>query len=90
MKLRITPECFNNIFALSPVIFFKKRFLFIFSDHSVHVAYLGFHMLLGFEQQVFLPLDYVFSYYKKDAQRNQNKIIIRRNFVFCFSRLNVL
>ena len=32
--------------------------------------YLDFHMLLCFEHQVFLPLDYVFSYYNKDTQRN--------------------
>ena len=50
-------------FTLSPVILWKKQcFFLIFSNLSVHVGYLGFHMLLCFEHQVFLPLDYVFSY----------------------------
>ena len=33
---------------------------------------------------------YVFSYYNKDTQRNQNKVIIGGNIVFCFSCLSVL
>ena len=68
---------------------FKKTFFLFFSDHSVYVAYLGFHTLLFFEHQVFLLLD-VFSYYNKDTQRNRNKVIIRRNIIFCFSCLSVL
>ena len=39
------------------------------------MAYLGFHKLLYFERRVFLALNNVFSYYKKDTQRNQNKVI---------------
>ena len=44
-------------FASSPVFLFL---FFIFSDHSVHVTYLGFHALLYFEHQFFLGLDNVF------------------------------
>ena len=75
-------------FAVSPVIFLKMFFL-IFSGHTICAAYLGFHTLLYFEHQVFLALDNVFPYCKKDTQRNQNKVINRRNVIFCFSHLNV-
>ena len=35
----------------SPVCFFlKKKLFFIFSDHSIRVAYLGFHTLICQEQ----------------------------------------
>ena len=37
-------------------------------DHSIGVAYLGFHTLLYFEHQVFLVLD-VFCYYNKGTQK---------------------
>ena len=32
----------------------------------------------------------MFSYYNKDTQRNQNKVIIGKNIVSCFSHLSVL
>ena len=68
-------EKINKILMVM-VLFLKKCVFvfFIFSDHSIHMAYLGFHKLLYFECRVFLALN-VFSYYKKDTQRNQNKVI---------------
>ena len=36
--------------------FFKNDVLIDFSDHSIHVVYLGFHMLLYFEHWIFLAL----------------------------------
>ena len=42
-------------------------------------------MQLYFEHQVFLVLDIVFSYKKKDIKRNQNKMINEKNIVFCFN-----
>ena len=71
-------------FVSFPVIFW-----FIFSDHSIRVAYIGFHTLY-FKHQVFLGLDNVFSYYNKVTQRNQNKVVNGGNIVFRFSGLSVL
>ena len=65
-------------------------FWLIFSDHLIHAAYLGFHMLLYFEYQIFLALDKVFFYYNKDTQRNQRKVINKRNIVFFFTCSSVL
>ena len=62
---------------------YKKKKL-SFSDHSIRVAYLGFHTLLYFEHQVFLVLD-VFSYYNADTRRNQNMLINEEIIVFCFT-----
>ena len=39
-------------------------------DHSIGVAYLGFHTLLYFEHRVFLALD-VFCYYNKGTQKTK-------------------
>ena len=38
-----------------------------------------------FELWVFLALDNVFSYYNKNIQRNQNKVINDKNVVFQFN-----
>ena len=51
------------LFCCHPNIFFFLLFQkhLIVSDHSIRVAYFGFHMLLYFEHWVFLVLDNVFS-----------------------------
>ena len=53
--------------------FFKKIdqtkiFQIMLYDHSIGVAYLGFHTLLYFEHRVFLAFD-VFCYYNKGTQK---------------------
>ena len=77
-------------FLRHPVMFSKNNVFFIFYDHSIRVAYFGFHTLLYFAHRVFLALDNMFSYYNNDIQRNQNKVINGRSIVFCFSRFSVL
>ena len=54
------------------------------------MAYLDFHALLYFENQIFLVLDNAFSYYNKDTEETKNKVINGRNIVFCFSYLSML
>ena len=89
-KLLLKQNCLNNCELRYTLLFFLKNFFFISSDHTVRIAYLGFHTLY-FEHWVFLLLDNVLSYcYNKDTQRNQNKVINGRNIVFCFSDLRVL
>ena len=61
-------------------IFFASFSVIFFSSFSVYIAYLRFHMLQNFEHLVFLALD-VFSYYNKDALRNQNKAINKGNII---------
>ena len=58
----------------------------MFRDHSICLAYLGFHIRIYFEHRVFLALVNVFSNYKNDAG-SQNKVINGRNIVFLFTRL---
>ena len=45
-----------SLFCAIPLFFFfsKTMFYLVFSDHSIHVAYFGFDMLLYFEHLVFL------------------------------------
>ena len=71
------PFCQNWYFSQSFCLFWRipcyvwektMLFLNIFSDHSVHVGYLGFHMLLCLEHQVFLPLDYVITRTPKETK----------------------